>query len=149
MIGLIQAADRYDPTRRAFRDYAQRRIRGSIIDSFRKLDTYPRRADRTKRLDQYHGWRTDSLELERVVCARSASVQSTRDTLIVVAELLVRLPYRLRCIMRMYYFEAKLDTEIAKVYNLTAARICQLRREAVTLLRAEAERLGLTLNDVL
>lgn len=159
MIGLIQAADRFDPTRGvSFALWAERRIRGAILDDFRIGDTYSRRerelrknpeyADST-RAAQVHGQRDDSFELWRVVCRRSDDLRTSRDTLIVLAAMLPRLPYRLRCIMRMYYFEDKVDTEIARVYKVTASRICQMRRESEALLRKEADRLGVELNDFL
>jgi RNA polymerase sigma factor for flagellar operon FliA len=49
-LGLIDAVSRFDPTRGVkFETYALQRIRGSIIDSFRKLDIVPRSARRRAR----------------------------------------------------------------------------------------------------
>jgi RNA polymerase sigma factor for flagellar operon FliA len=49
-VGLIDAVSRFDPTRGVkFETYALQRIRGSIIDSFRKLDIVPRSARRRAR----------------------------------------------------------------------------------------------------
>jgi RNA polymerase sigma factor for flagellar operon FliA len=49
-LGLIDAVNRFDPTRGVkFETYALQRIRGSIIDSFRKLDIVPRSARRRAR----------------------------------------------------------------------------------------------------
>lgn len=43
MIGLLKAADNFDPTRQIqFSTYAAHRIRGAILDSLRKLDFAPR-----------------------------------------------------------------------------------------------------------
>ncbi len=49
-LGLIDAINRFDPSRGVkFETYALQRIRGSIIDSFRKLDLVPRSARRRAR----------------------------------------------------------------------------------------------------
>jgi RNA polymerase sigma factor for flagellar operon FliA len=49
-LGLIDAVSRFDPSRGVkFETYALQRIRGSIIDSFRKLDIVPRSARRRAR----------------------------------------------------------------------------------------------------
>ena len=49
-MGLIDAVDRFDPTRGVkFETYAVQRIRGTIIDAFRKLDIVPRSARRRAR----------------------------------------------------------------------------------------------------
>src|SRR5690242_17494325 len=44
MIGLIEAADRYDDTRREpFLSFAEHRIRGAVLDELRRGDIMPRR----------------------------------------------------------------------------------------------------------
>lgn len=49
-VGLIDAINRFDPTRGVkFETYALQRIRGTIIDSFRRLDIVPRSARRRAR----------------------------------------------------------------------------------------------------
>ncbi|MFN3407304.1 MAG: sigma-70 family RNA polymerase sigma factor [Caldimicrobium sp.] len=43
VIGLIEAYNRYDPTKKvAFKTYAEYRIRGAILDEIRKVDIIPR-----------------------------------------------------------------------------------------------------------
>ncbi|MFN3568255.1 MAG: sigma-70 family RNA polymerase sigma factor [Caldimicrobium sp.] len=43
IIGLIEAYNRYDPTKKvAFKTYAEYRIRGAILDEIRKVDVIPR-----------------------------------------------------------------------------------------------------------
>jgi RNA polymerase sigma factor for flagellar operon FliA len=43
VIGLLDAADRYDPARGvSFKTYAEQRIRGAVLDSLRKQDWAPR-----------------------------------------------------------------------------------------------------------
>jgi RNA polymerase sigma factor for flagellar operon FliA len=50
IMGLLDAINRFDPTRGVkFETYAIQRIRGAIIDAFRKLDIVPRSARRRAR----------------------------------------------------------------------------------------------------
>lgn len=50
MLGLIDAAEKFDPTRNIrFRTYAERRIRGAILDHLRSLDWAPRSLRRKAR----------------------------------------------------------------------------------------------------
>ena len=53
-IGLMDAADKYDPSRGVkFETYAEYRIRGSIFDELRKQDWVPRSArDRAREIDK-------------------------------------------------------------------------------------------------
>ena len=54
MIGLIHAANHYDPNRGAsFKTFAFTAIRGAILDEIRKHDPVPRsRRDRLRRMDR-------------------------------------------------------------------------------------------------
>jgi RNA polymerase sigma factor FliA len=50
MLGLTEAADRYDPTREEpFVAFAERRIRGAVLDELRRGDILPRRVRATQR----------------------------------------------------------------------------------------------------
>jgi len=68
MIGLAEAAERYDETRQEpFLSFAEKRIRGAVIDELRRGDVMPRRMRRMARkigdaiqhLEQRHGEATD------------------------------------------------------------------------------------------
>lgn len=51
VLGLIDAVDKYDPSRKAkFKTYAEYRIRGAIIDELRALDWVPRSVRRKSQL---------------------------------------------------------------------------------------------------
>ena len=53
VIGLIDAAERYEEGRGSFKAYAEIRIQGAIVDSLRKNDFVPRSVRRKKaRIDQ-------------------------------------------------------------------------------------------------
>ena len=65
MIGLLDAVDKFDPTRDVkFKTYAEFRIKGAILDELRKMDWVPRsvRADTNKHSSV---WRELSFELGR------------------------------------------------------------------------------------
>ena len=56
VIGLMDAIDKYDPTRdNKFKTYAEFRIRGSILDELRAQDWVPRSIrEKAKRLERAH-----------------------------------------------------------------------------------------------
>lgn len=72
MLGLIDAADKFDPSRGIrFRTYAERRVRGAILDHLRSLDWAPRSLRRRARelesahseLERAHGRAVDASEV--------------------------------------------------------------------------------------
>ena len=73
MLGLAEAADRYDETRQEpFLSFAEKRIRGAVIDELRRGDVMPRRMRRLARkigdviqkLEVQHGEATDEAVAE-------------------------------------------------------------------------------------
>jgi RNA polymerase sigma factor FliA len=75
MLGLAEAADRYDETRaEPFLSFAEKRIRGAVIDELRRGDVMPRRMRRKARqigdviqkLEQQHGEATDEQIAEKL-----------------------------------------------------------------------------------
>lgn len=83
MLGLIEAADRYDDSRREpFVAFAEHRIRGAVLDELRRGDFIPRRArqlarkiDSTVRELEQHGERATD---ERVAFALGVTVDAYR-----------------------------------------------------------------------
>lgn len=75
MVGLAEAAERYDETRQEpFLSFAEKRIRGAVIDELRRGDVMPRRMRRMARrigdaiqhLEQRHGEATDEKVAEQL-----------------------------------------------------------------------------------
>jgi RNA polymerase sigma factor for flagellar operon FliA len=75
MVGLAEAAERYDETRQEpFLSFAEKRIRGAVIDELRRGDVMPRRMRRMARrigdviqhLEQRHGEATDENVAEKL-----------------------------------------------------------------------------------
>ncbi|WP_309381574.1 FliA/WhiG family RNA polymerase sigma factor [Cerasicoccus frondis] len=59
-----------------------------------------------------------------------------------VAQLIESLPERQRSIIVQYYYEGKRLSDIAEVFGVTEARICQIHSQAVTKLRRCFQKLG-------
>jgi RNA polymerase sigma factor FliA len=87
MVGLTEAADRFNPTRgEPFVAFAEKRIRGAVLDELRRGDLLPRRARTTANrmgrviadLEQKLG---RSPEDEEVAVAMGVSVETFRDEL--------------------------------------------------------------------
>lgn len=91
MIGLTEAADRYDPSRgEPFVGFAEKRVRGAVLDELRRGDLLPRRVRGAARkvtgviagLEQALG---RSPEDEEVARALGVSVAEYRDELALLA----------------------------------------------------------------
>jgi RNA polymerase sigma factor for flagellar operon FliA len=159
MIGLIQAARRFDETKgRNFRTYASDRIRGAILDNFWHLDTIPRweRAARKKdpqRKSRYlHSRRAVESEkkIAGIALVEADTIRARRDMTILTTALLYQLSPRHLDVMYMRYFKEMKDPEIAAVYGVTGSRICQIRREAEHQLREAAAKMKVSsIDDVI
>lgn len=57
-----------------------------------------------------------------------------------VAQRINELPEHMRKVLAMYYFENMTFDEIAKVFNRTSSRICQIHQEAIGSLRESLRR---------
>ena len=86
MVGLIEAADRYDGTRQEpFLAFAEHRIRGAVLDELRRGDIMPRRirqlarkiGDTIKELERGGEVATD----QRIADALGVSIEHYRSTL--------------------------------------------------------------------
>lgn len=72
MLGLIDAAEKFDPSRLIrFRTYAERRIRGAILDHLRSLDWAPRSLRRKAREVQTA---QNSLQQDRGRCVEASEI---------------------------------------------------------------------------
>jgi len=160
MVGLVEAARRFDRTKgKSFVAYATLRIRGEIMDDFRRLDTLPRseRARRKKdphraetgKGSQFHSWREfHPNALARAVDPRDKPLRVRRDAAMTVTRLLQKIPPRLREVLILYWLEDKTDPEIGEMLGVTGSRVCQLRKKAQGLLRKAADQLGVTIDDI-
>jgi RNA polymerase sigma factor for flagellar operon FliA len=155
VIGLMSALERFDPDYGVeFRSYASRRIRGQVLDEFRKLDWIPRSVRR-------QGKPVPALQsLEDLASRREAGLGSSLldsaprqepeqemdlerlDDLALLERSLARLMPRDRRVLSLYYFEKKNLRQIALLFSLTESRICQIHASALLKLRGQALRLA-------
>ncbi|MBI4040304.1 MAG: FliA/WhiG family RNA polymerase sigma factor [Deltaproteobacteria bacterium] len=154
VIGLMDAIDKYDPTRdNQFKTYAEFRIRGSILDELRAQDWVPRSVrEKSKilekayrRLEQKHGRKVTKLEVakslkmnlddfhELLSCVKSTSVVSLED--------LSQFPYRDRNGILGFLEDMRANNPH---FQMTLKDLQALVRHALEML-AESERMVLAL----
>ena len=157
-MGLIEATDRYDPTRGVeFRAFARHRVRGAVFNGLRQLWDQPRPAvrisdaDRAESLNEegdplesFVSWAVglgighllDVAALEPSSHPSSPYAELERDQL---CELLRRtielLPERERTVLTLHYFQYVPFVEIAAHLEVTKGRISQLHKQGIERLR--------------
>lgn len=159
-IGLIEATDRYDPTRGVeFRTFARHRVRGAVFNGLRQYWDQPRSATRVS-----DGDRSESLNdgnddpLESFVSwtvglgiGHLLDVASQIDTMVqppgpyaalerdqiqkLLRQTVDLLPERERLVLTLHYFQHVQFIEIAGLLGVTKGRVSQLHRQGVERLR--------------
>ncbi len=137
--GLIDAVDRFDPSRGVpFEAYAARRIRGSVIDEVRRV------GDRSRTEDAASAVRTVSLDAlidedwHGVGAGEGDDLDAPfeREDLRGRVERALRdLPPRQREVLVRYYAEALTLREAGRRMGVSEARACQLHGRAIQNLR--------------
>ena len=127
MLGLVKASERWTPLRGCeFSTYATYRIRGQMMDAVEKeLRMTQRRVP----------MRNEEL-IPDTRCTATEAVTVEVD----VASLLAQLSPRNASIMTMIYLNGRTLREIGEMFELTESRICQIRQESITKLRAASRR---------
>jgi len=165
MLGLTEAADRFDPTRgEPFVAFAEKRIRGAVLDELRRGDFLPRRVRRmARRAAQVRTeLEANGIEVtdERVAAALGITADEYRDDIAPLADAAVTaletnaevtcawpspqaqaetnqdLPSREAKILSMHYGDDLPYRAIAAELGLTASRVCQLHTRAIEKIRA-------------
>jgi RNA polymerase sigma factor (sigma-70 family) len=121
-VGLAKAADGYDADVGSFQAYATQMIRGEIMHHWR-------REARQNGTQQFDG---DWDKLMEIV-----EEDNTEEMIQRVTRYAYELRPRLRTIITRLYLTGKPPTakELANEFNISEARLSQLKQEAVTLLR--------------
>lgn len=148
MVGLVQAAQRYDPAKnKNFVAYAKRRIYGAIIDGYREVDILSRGERERRKKDpnhvkrsKYPSERVDPVVLDYLIGDSADQIAALEKRYL--HDMLKILPFKLKQILHMYYLEQKSYTEIGKIFGLTVSRICQLQKQALELIRADLKKKG-------
>jgi RNA polymerase sigma factor for flagellar operon FliA len=145
-LGLLDAARRFEPGRDIrFETFAEHRVRGAMLDELRRLDPLPRRlrarAERGE-IAGLEGVTQPPVSLEALGNAapaeepsaeERASLAQRRDRL---AAAISRLPQRWQTVLSLYYVEELTLKEIGQVLEVSEARVSQLHKEALKVLRA-------------
>jgi len=158
MIGLAEAAERYDDTRQEpFLSFAEKRIRGAVIDELRRGDVMPRRMRRMARkigdvIQHLEEYKTN---LEQIVHVSVGALELDDDSMMPTSDeaspemqlahrrakakvraALDQLEKRDLLILNLYYTEELTYTEIGEVMGITRSRVCQLHGRAIARMRA-------------
>lgn len=147
MLGLVEAANRYQPDRGAmFKTFAQYRIEGAIIDQWRKLVFGGRHAhdhgitvDQPVSLDGLFEYADDDVDpvdwptpgFEDDLVDHLSTVTPAE----LVAVLLAPLPARLRLVLVECMLHGVPQREMARRLGVTEGRVSQLKGQALARLR--------------
>jgi RNA polymerase sigma factor for flagellar operon FliA len=143
VVGLIQAVDRYDPSRGIpFEGYAALRVRGAILDEVRRLDELSRDARRVARDEEQRGAVSLEFLQERGEMGDPAEIAEV-DARVVhddlrddVERALAIIPARERSILASYYGDGLTLATIGRGLGISEARVSQLHTRAIAQLRS-------------
>ncbi|HEY4219775.1 MAG TPA: sigma-70 family RNA polymerase sigma factor [Myxococcota bacterium] len=159
-LGLIDAANRFDPARPStFPAYAEIRIRGAILDHLRQSDWLPRAARQQSRRAEDAERRLGSPIAVPAASVRSVhSVEDLREDGFEgfaseaptanehiergersarLGSALQKLTPRARLVLSLYYVEDLTLKQIGARFGITESRACQLHGNALDKLRGE------------
>ena len=143
VVGLIDAVDRYDPSRGVpFEAFAVTRIRGAIIDELRRLDGRGRLFWRRVRVGEADADELPAaLSLDRLVEAGAEPAADATEPLLEedlrndVQYALMTLTIRERNVITRYYDGERTLREIGREMGVSEARVSQLHARAIAHLR--------------
>lgn len=141
LLGLVDAAAKYDGSRGIrFRTYAEKRIRGAVLDTLRDYDRVKKHARHEIRQGRRGEviWFRINKQIIRTVPSFSALPDITaiddekRSDLLIAIN---RLPPRERAVILMYYYDEMTMARIARIFGIKESRISQLCKRARSRLR--------------
>jgi len=142
LLGLVEAADRFDPTRGVpFDAFARRRVQGAVLDFLRAEDPLSR-DDRKKR----RSGQSDAAEPEFVsyddVCEQlgGGSAGFDEESMLMrarVRAVVATLPAPDQQLLGLYYAEERTLREVGCELGVTESRICQRLSGILQRLRAQ------------
>lgn len=133
-IGLLQAADRYDGRDGVpFRNFADRRIEGAIIDGIRVQGPHTRKRILAVRAGAEPVTMVDERHAHKVPAPRP----EPRDPILqrMLSEGLATLSARERTVMRLYYVDGRTLFEIGRQLRITESMVCRIHKGAIRSLR--------------
>lgn len=151
-VGLIDAADKFDPARGvAFGAYARRRIAGAIIDALRELDPLSRDARQQVKAGLAQDHFEVQLHLDDPGHARAfklykleglADAAPLPDASIVtllqterIRRIVAALPERERYVIEQYFWADRLLGDIGADLGISTTLVSQIKRQACERLR--------------
>jgi len=148
-VGLLHARNRYDPERGiGFRTYARGRINGAVLDGLRREDHLSRR-DRSMLRAEGTELFTQQVQLDGADDLPGESLMPgdwamDAELNALVAAAMENLPVVMRDVLRGYYFEEKVQSEIAAQLGIGTSFVSRLHLRALGLLREYFEDQGFT-----
>lgn len=132
-IGLVEAAERYNPTRNdSFRGYAQRRVYGACVSSIRNREYRERSHRPILSPDAYSSPEPSPEEFaERSEASR-------------VWDLVSQLPPCHRAVIESFYRDDVTLSALAPRLGVCESRLSQIHREALSILRTRLAERGIT-----
>ncbi len=153
MVGLLEAIDRFDPSRGfKFETYASSRIQGAIQDELRKIDWMPRssRKQHRERMkindggevygNNNHHFIDELLVDESSDFSKDLSHEELKNALI---NIIRDLDERDRLVISLYYYEELTMKEIGAILSLSESRVSQIHAEVLRKIRSELKILRL------
>jgi RNA polymerase sigma factor FliA len=139
-LGLMRAAERFDPTRNDnFRAWARSFIRGAMLDDLRNASMLKRRGlERLKSGEIVHGREDLRAAHEIAVPAQQLEDVERASTAGRLSRLVAKLPTRLQFIIVEHHLRERTFQDIARDMGVTAQRVSQLHRRALLFMRGSA-----------
>jgi RNA polymerase sigma factor for flagellar operon FliA len=142
-VALWLCTERYDPDRGSFWPWARTRVRGAMVDELREADRLTRddRA-KVKRGEELVPWAlVHSCGIEHAEGVPTSDDPEARlqaaESLAALRREVSLLPDRLRYVIERTLVRGDKLTEVAVSLGVTASRACQMRGEALSMLRRE------------
>lgn len=126
IVGLLEARERFDPSRGTpFGAYAERRVRGAMLDSLR------RDGNQARRLNKASDVVMDNTLGQSAAYADPLEGLLQHADKLAIAQAIAALPERQQLILQLFFVEEFNNREIAQVLNVSEAYISKTRRLAL------------------
>jgi RNA polymerase sigma factor for flagellar operon FliA len=137
MIGLIEAAQKYDSSKGAsFETYAGIRIRGSIVEYFSMLQDS--NCSRLYSYEETFGEEDSNIDASETSSAFASPLEGLQREGLkkALSAAIVQLPERERMVLALYYNEELNLKEIGLVLGVSESRVSQIHSQAAARLKA-------------
>lgn len=143
-VGLLMAIRNYNSKLGAFEGYARIRIRGAVFDELRAMDWVPRSVSKQERatisyvaLDEPDSANTTALQIPDPSLRHPIAVMEFHERLSVVKNFIAGLDARARKVIKWYFSDNYVMSEIARKLRLTQARVHQIIQHALNQCRQQ------------